>query len=498
MNTQTAGRSDQGRRKNNEDFIAYFEPTDSAELKNYGSLYVVADGVGGAAKGERASQYAAQKLVFDYYQTYHPDPDQPGLIEPLGYLRSILKQVNEEIHEYAAQHDTRMATTIVAAVVREGFLYVANVGDSRAYLIRNGGATQINRDHSFVGEMVDQGEMTEAEAMASSIKNRLTRSLGGDPDVAVETYEPLRLQSGDKILLCSDGLTRYALKEDVASMMAIGEPEDLAERFIKYANDKGGADNISVIVVFYQPSLTSESPAIPIIRPKDVDLDTLQPTLPSYKANRGKKNRKREMDFLSVLNERKWQAAIVMLLLVLFLALAVAAGLAAFSVTKENLETPSLASVPPLATEPPVAQQEAPPAAPPQQQAPPEPTQTPSLAPTETNSPTATNVDLVVATNECAQNANGLVYILDDPNNGKGIGSIELHNAFAVTGLAKGRAHGASDVWLKVRTADSVIGWVWYSGCIKIPPGVSLNVDMLQFETPISIFTVTATKTPLK
>jgi protein phosphatase len=282
-----AGRSDQGRRKNNEDFIAYFEPTDPDELKNYGCLFIVADGVGGAAKGERASQYAAQKILFDYFQPCEPDPDSstPLLIEPLDYLRNILRQVNEEINDYATQNDTRMATTVVAAVVREGFLYVANVGDSRAYLIRDGVAAPINRDHSLVGEMVEHGEMTEAEAMASSIKNRLTRSLGGDPDVIVDGYPPVQLQIGDKILLCSDGLTRYALQEDIARMTESGTPEEIAERLIKFANDSGGADNVSAIVVAYKSMETIEQSVLPISpRPQDVDFETVTPQ--EYKAIR--------------------------------------------------------------------------------------------------------------------------------------------------------------------------------------------------------------------
>lgn len=313
MDTRSKGRSDQGRRKNNEDFIAYFEPTIPAELKNYGCLYIVADGVGGAAKGERASQYAAEKILFDYYQPYEPDdPEQPVLIEPLGYLSSILKQVNEEIYEYATQNDTRMATTIVAAVVREGFVYVANVGDSRAYLIRDGVAAPLNRDHNLVGEMVEHGEMTEVEAMASSIKNRLTRSLGGDPAVTVDTYEPLRLQSGDKILLCTDGLTRYALHEDIAAMTKMGTPDEIAERLIRFANDSGGADNISVIVVSYQPNWALEQPAIPIARPHDVDL--LDTEEPSYKKPRTDHGNDIMAPIFHALKERKWQAMIAMII----------------------------------------------------------------------------------------------------------------------------------------------------------------------------------------
>ena len=281
--TQSISLSDLGhRRHNNEDFAAYFEPTDAVELKESGSLYIVADGVGGAAKGERASQFAAQKVLYEYYQ-------QPEL-DPGERLRNIIEHVNDDIHTYAEENSTRMATTIVAAVVRSGLLYLANVGDSRAYLIRAGEVKQLSRDHSLVGEMVAHGEMTEAEAMASKIKNRLTRSLGGDPEVHVEVYNPLPLKAGDKILLCSDGLTRYALREDIYKMTQEGTPDEIAKRLIQFANGRGGVDNISVVVVAYQGSEVLE-PTIRIDRPPKVeDLETYH-TLPDIsKSNRLQRN----------------------------------------------------------------------------------------------------------------------------------------------------------------------------------------------------------------
>jgi len=265
---QSASLSDRGRRKNNEDFAAFFEPADPGELRDSGSLYIVADGVGGAAKGERASQFAAQKVLYEYYQPENID------LEPLERLRLILERANDEIYDYASQNNTRMATTIIAAVVRAGFLYVANVGDSRAYLIRDGAAQQINRDHSIVGEMVEHGEMTEADAMISKIKNRITRSLGGDPEVTVEVYSPIQLKTGDKILLCSDGLTRYALREDIAKMTAQGTVEETAQQLVEFANKSGGADNVSVIMTSYQDTSVIV-PTVQIARPKQVDLDTL-------------------------------------------------------------------------------------------------------------------------------------------------------------------------------------------------------------------------------
>jgi len=241
----------QGRRKNNEDSFSYLEPGNPDQLKGHGCLYVVADGVGGAAKGEQASLYAAEKAVDEYYQS--AGEGIAYLPEPLGDLSAILRRINEEIYDFAAERGTRMATTIVAAVTRGEYLYLVNVGDSRAYLIRNNIAEQLTHDHSLVGEMVQHGEMTEAEAMASKIKNRLTRSLGGDPEVTVGTYGPYKMQNGDKILLCSDGLTRYATIQDITAMTAMGTPKEIAERLVKFADDCGGADNTTVILISYQP-----------------------------------------------------------------------------------------------------------------------------------------------------------------------------------------------------------------------------------------------------
>lgn len=267
MTIQSASLSDRGRRANNEDFAAFFEPEDFEELKERGCLYIVADGVGGAAQGERASQFAAQKVLYEYYQ--------PSSLQPPEHLRDIMERVNGDIHAYALDNHTRMATTMVAAIVREGMLHVANVGDSRAYLIRGGIVTQINRDHSIVGEMMAHGEMTEAEAMASKIKNRLTRSIGGEPEVTVDVYPPIQLKNGDKILLCSDGLTRYALREDIAKMTAQGTNEEIVQRLIQFANENGGADNISVVFASYQSTSESAPTLLHIARPKPVDLDVL-------------------------------------------------------------------------------------------------------------------------------------------------------------------------------------------------------------------------------
>ena len=234
---------DPGLMRQNEDFVASYEPTDPSALQRSGYLYIVADGVGGAARGERASEYAARKVMYEYYRL----PE----VEPGDRLRQIISQVNTDIFTYAEQNFTRMATTLVAAVFRENTLTVANVGDSRAYLIRDGETKQITRDHTIAGQMLRDGSISEVEARASKGKNRLFRSLGGESEVHVDIFQDIPLQPGDKILLCSDGLSRYALKEDISRLTSQGSLDEIARKLIDFANECGGEDNISVILVAF-------------------------------------------------------------------------------------------------------------------------------------------------------------------------------------------------------------------------------------------------------
>lgn len=269
---QSASQVHQGhKKKNNEDYVTLFEPAAPRELEASGCLYVLADGVGGAAQGERAAKYAADKVLYDYYA-------QPEA-EPADRLRRSITSAGADIYAYAADSPrvARMATTIVAAVVRANLLYVANVGDSRAYLIRGGQATQVTRDHSIVGELVAAGEMTEEQAMASRAKNRLTRSVGGEAEAHVQLYDPLPLELGDRILLCSDGLTRYANRKKMAELAAQLPPADVASRCIAFANSRGGADNVSVIVIAVgAPSASPAPPPAAFPRPQMPERELLE------------------------------------------------------------------------------------------------------------------------------------------------------------------------------------------------------------------------------
>ena len=238
-------RSDIGRKRtNNEDFAGALEPSDAQQLIHSGRLYVVADGLGGHQQGEKASAHAVNTLLQLYYQNPKLAPEQR--------LRDIIAKINRDLIAYAQKNlpGEKVATTIVAAVVREDSLLVANVGDSRAYLLRNGEIAQITRDHSYVGEMLRTGAITEAEAQQSKFRNRLTRSVGGsDANLEVDVYPPIPLRPGDIILLCTDGLTQYATPQDLAIAVQAGSAREIGERLIQFANARGGSDNITVAVV---------------------------------------------------------------------------------------------------------------------------------------------------------------------------------------------------------------------------------------------------------
>jgi protein phosphatase len=238
--------SDPGqKRANNEDAAGAHEPQDARQLKQSGRLYVVADGLGGHQMGEKASALAVETLLKVYYKA----PEIP----PEKRLRDIIQQVNQDLIAYARKNlapGEKTATTVVAAVVRNDTLLVANVGDSRAYLIRDGKIRQITNDHSFVGEMVRAGTMTEVEAQQSKYKNRLTRSVGGsEANLEVEVYPPIPLRTGDILLLCTDGLTQYATGQNLLAGASNGSARQIVERLIRFANAHGGSDNITASVI---------------------------------------------------------------------------------------------------------------------------------------------------------------------------------------------------------------------------------------------------------
>ncbi len=270
--TETFGLSDLGRRRrNNEDCFVFYEPNDPDERAQSGCLYIVADGVGGAAMGERASQYAAHKTLFDFYETHDPD---------LGArLRQAIRAANADIFAHAAQRALAkpMGTTLVAVALRGEQIVVANVGDSRAYLLRAGQAAPLTRDHSLAQQLLDEGELTPDEALHFERKNVILRSVGGSAEVAVDLFTET-VAPGDALLLCTDGLHNYFPDPvELAELASAGTAEQAAHRLIVRANARGGADNLTALLVrlFAPDGAPPRAPSAVIPAPTTPDWDNL-------------------------------------------------------------------------------------------------------------------------------------------------------------------------------------------------------------------------------
>src|SRR5947209_12375378 len=201
-------------------------------------MFVVADGMGGARAGEVASEIAIESF-------------QDGLPEsgsPEQELAERVREANRAIYDRASQEPELqgMGTTLTAAYLDDANLAVAHVGDSRAYLFRDGELRRLTQDHSLVDELVRRGKLTEAQAAEHPQRSIITRALGPEPTVEVDTWTyPVR--PGDVLLLCSDGLTSMVSEQQITEVLSAGDGlRALADRLIDEANAAGGRDNITV------------------------------------------------------------------------------------------------------------------------------------------------------------------------------------------------------------------------------------------------------------
>jgi PPM family protein phosphatase len=254
------GRTDVGRtREHNEDAFVVADLTrDDASLQpsvrnhrvgHKGSLFMVADGMGGAAAGEIASQMATEIILKELRENWLPLPE-PTPEAFARCLKRAAQTANQLIHSYATSHQEYrgMGTTATIAGLLVDTLYIAQVGDSRGYLVRDGHAQQITKDQSLMQKLIEAGELTEEEAAQSERRNIILQALGPEPVIKVDlTFQKLR--RGDILVLCSDGLSGQVTKDDIARVIA--EEKDLVQacrKLIELANDAGGPDNITVII----------------------------------------------------------------------------------------------------------------------------------------------------------------------------------------------------------------------------------------------------------
>lgn len=250
MLISSGGKSDVGQqRENNEDSFRIVEALE---------LFVISDGMGGEAHGEVASALAVETVV-KYCMDAQQDPDaaaasateNPGWSPDTKRLFHAAHLANKKVFESAEAHPEQqgMGATLTAAWINEQKLSIAHVGDSRAYLLRTGAFQQLTNDHSLVAEQVRRGMMTASQAEHSEMQSVLLRALGTQPEVEVDAEEHT-LFPRDILLMCSDGLTRMVTEPEIAgTLQAEPDPGKAAEKLVALANENGGADNVTVIVI---------------------------------------------------------------------------------------------------------------------------------------------------------------------------------------------------------------------------------------------------------
>ena len=226
------------KRKLNQDFV-YSSDETVGNLKN---VYIVADGMGGHQAGDYASKCTVETMVREIKGCFEQSP--------IRILSRAIRIANDQVRRKAREDESLygMGTTVVAATVLGKYLQVANVGDSRLYII-NEEVRQITRDHSLVEEMVRMGGLDREAARNHPDKNIITRAIGARDTIEIDFFHE-ELKSGDLILMCSDGLTNMLEDEEIGRILKTpGTIEERAERLIDVANQNGGRDNIAVILI---------------------------------------------------------------------------------------------------------------------------------------------------------------------------------------------------------------------------------------------------------
>lgn len=239
---KTVGNSDVGRvRQNNEDAFRFGRIDESV------CWAVVCDGMGGASGGQVASAIAADMVSKKIEKCYNKSMSESSIE---NMLLSAITTANVTVYDRAIADEflNGMGTTIVAAVIKNGRVNIAHVGDSRAYLIHNGEISQITKDHSLVQEMFDKGQLSKAELSNNNLRNIITRALGVAEGVDIE-FNNADLGEGDVLLLCSDGLTNEVSDETILSLFKSTKFEMYPARLIEEANKSGGKDNVTVVAV---------------------------------------------------------------------------------------------------------------------------------------------------------------------------------------------------------------------------------------------------------
>lgn len=227
------------KRRENQDYVYASEQP----IGNLPNLFVVADGMGGHNAGDFASRCAVSVMA--------ESAKKDMSFNPIKIIRHAIETANEQVLMQAELDPQKagMGTTMVAVTVVGHYAYVANVGDSRMYVSDAHELAQITRDHSWIAEMVRRGEISKEEARSHPDKNIITRAVGTGPTVKIDFFD-VELEEGNRILMCSDGLSNMVEDDTMQEILSSSNNiEESAEKLVALANENGGRDNISVIII---------------------------------------------------------------------------------------------------------------------------------------------------------------------------------------------------------------------------------------------------------
>jgi PPM family protein phosphatase len=231
-------------RDNNEDSLSYWEPPSEAEFREKGRLAVVADGMGGYEGGQEASRLAVETIQ----DVFHQEPAS----DPRGVLLKGFQTAHERIREYAVAHPEfqGMGTTCTALALNDLHLYFAHIGDSRLYLVRGNSILRLTRDHSYVGRLVESGVLRSEEAERHPQRHILTAALGAGSEIEADApTSPLTLETGDALVLCTDGLWSLVRETEILETVVSHPAPAACAELVNLARTRGGPDNITVQIL---------------------------------------------------------------------------------------------------------------------------------------------------------------------------------------------------------------------------------------------------------
>jgi protein phosphatase len=241
---EIGNHSDVGRvREINEDYFGSFQG-------NYGELLIVCDGMGGHKGGEIASRLSVESIK-NHFESLN------NSFNPVKEIRASIQSANNTLIDTAKNDPAlnEMGSTVVITLLQEDKAYIANLGDSRIYLCREGEIKQLTKDHSLVQQMVDSRMISQEEAKHHPQKNVITRSLGIGLQTEPEVSEKIKIKEGDIFILCSDGLTTFVNDSEILKIVSNESVQDAADKLVDLANQRGGEDNITIQIA----KVTSEN-----------------------------------------------------------------------------------------------------------------------------------------------------------------------------------------------------------------------------------------------